>query len=108
MAPNNDARISATEEQILRLLIGSIKELYGLEMVKRSEGKLKRGTIYVTLQRMEQKGLVESREEDDTADHIGLRRRLYKPTGLGERVLRAQEIARNVIAGLPLPEGFPS
>jgi PadR family transcriptional regulator PadR len=78
---------SATETMILRLIV-TRGESYGLALVKASDGKLKRGTIYVTLQRMQEKGLVDSREEESTPEYIGIPRRLYKVTGLGERTLR--------------------
>lgn len=87
-------RLSRIEEVILRLLV--TEEMYGLQMVKASD-KLKRGTIYVTLHRMEEKGFVESRvmEEDAGSD---LPRRIYRVTGLGERVLRATEQAAAAFA----------
>jgi len=58
-----------------------------------SRGRLKRGGIYVTLGRMEEKGLVTSRAGDGG-------RRLYRPTALGERAL----VAAQVFAGkIPVP-----
>ena len=51
-------RMSTTERLILDLLRES--ELFGLQLVDRSEGALKRGTVYVTLGRMQEKGYVES------------------------------------------------
>ena len=39
-------------------------EMFGLEMVDESGGELKKGTIYVTLQRMLDKKLLESWEEE--------------------------------------------
>ena len=54
-----------------------------------SEGALKRGTVYVTLGRMEAKGFVRSEQEAMPSGAIGLPRRLYYPTPLGERVRRA-------------------
>ena len=54
-------RLSGTERLILDLLRQS--ELFGLQLVDRSEGALKRGTVYVTLGRMQDKGYVESRTE---------------------------------------------
>jgi PadR family transcriptional regulator, regulatory protein PadR len=102
-APDPPLRISATEELILDLLVnGRKRELYGLEMVKLSDGELKRGTVYVTLQRMEDKGLVESREEENTPEYVGIPRRLYKPTGLGARAFRGQELLRAHMAGAGL------
>jgi len=47
----NIPRVSNKEHLILSLLAG-IGEQYSLEIVKNSEGKLKRGTVYVTLNRM--------------------------------------------------------
>jgi DNA-binding PadR family transcriptional regulator len=41
------------------------------------------------LQRMADKGFVDSREEARTMPEIGIPRRKYKATGLGERVYRA-------------------
>ena len=85
---------SSKERTILELLIGK-GELYGLQLVKESEGALKRGTVYVTLSRMEDKGYVESYQEEQVPDAIGLPRRLYRSTGFGQRVLDAWEIFRS-------------
>lgn len=71
---------------MLELLITS-GEKYGLELVKSSDGELKRGTIYVLLDRMGEKGYVESRQEKDPR-LPGMPRRLYKPSGLGEKAYR--------------------
>lgn len=73
---------------ILDLLV-SEGPMYGLQLVERSRGALKRGTVYVTLGRMESKGLIESEQEPPDPGAIGLPRRFYRPTALGERVLRA-------------------
>jgi DNA-binding PadR family transcriptional regulator len=76
------------ERLILELLVADGPK-YGLQLVEQSDGKLKRGTVYVTLGRMEAKGLVESQQEPLPAGAIGLPRRLYRPTALGARMLRA-------------------
>ena len=76
------------EALILELLIDA-GELYGLELVARSKRRLKRGTVYVTLGRMEEKGYITSRLEDAPPDMGGMPRRLYKATPLGRRVLAA-------------------
>lgn len=88
---NQIPMLSAKEGLILQLLIAN-GESFGLALVAASHGELKRGTVYVTLDRMEDKGYVESRSEDKPLDAIGLPRRLYKPTGHGVRVLRAWEL----------------
>jgi PadR family transcriptional regulator, regulatory protein PadR len=76
------------ERTILELLVAS-GPMYGLQLVEQSAGALKRGTVYVTLGRMEAKGLVTSEQETLPPGAIGLPRRIYQPTPLGERMLRA-------------------
>lgn len=81
------ARLSEKERLILDLLTRG--EQYGLQLVAASKGRLKRGTIYVTLGRMEDKGYVTSRTEDAPEGAGGLPRRLYEATPYGLRVLKA-------------------
>ena len=83
---------------ILRLLRDAPAGLYGLQMIEASRGKLKRGTIYVTLGRLEQKGLVKSRTQAG-ASHSGLPRPIYKITAVGERVLLAADFVTSGLAG---------
>jgi DNA-binding PadR family transcriptional regulator len=94
--------LTATEYSILRLLANeAARELYGLELVSKSEseGRLKRGTVYVLLNRLEDKGFVESRKQ--AGDSV-IPRRMYRLTGLGYRVLdawqRLAEIGRLEVA----------
>ena len=93
-------RLSAKEMLVLRLLINDRKEMYGLEMVEQSESKLKRGTVYTTLFRMEEKGYIKSRKEEIEETDAKAPRRLYKPTGLGERLLNAHEIFEQQLVGV--------
>lgn len=83
---------------VLELLVAR-REMYGLEMVKAS-GKLRRGTIYVLLSRMEADGYVKSREQKDEG-MPGLPRRLYRVTGLGQRAYQAVQQAKAVFACVP-------
>lgn len=85
-------RLSATERLILELLAAE-GELFGLRMVDLAGGRLKRGTVYVTLGRMQDKGYLESRQEALPDGAIGLPRRLYRPTGYALRVLDAWRVA---------------
>jgi DNA-binding PadR family transcriptional regulator len=88
-------RLSAKEQLILDLMIASRSAMYGLELVASSRGRLKRGTVYVTLARMENKGFVTSRHEDAPPDGGGLPRRLYSPTALARRLVEAHaQLAR--------------
>ena len=89
--------LSRKERLILEMLAAS-GPMYGLQMVEQSEGALKRGTVYVTLGRMDAKGLVESEQEPLPPGAIGLPRRIYKPTALGARMLRAWTVlARELV-----------
>jgi DNA-binding PadR family transcriptional regulator len=74
-------RVPPSEQLILGLL-AERGESYGLELVTASGNRVKRGGVYVTLGRMEQKGLVESSSVEGG-------RRLYRITALGERGLMA-------------------
>jgi PadR family transcriptional regulator, regulatory protein PadR len=88
--------LSSKETLILELLVRD-KELYGLQLVAASRRRLKRGTVYVTLARMEDKGYITSRLEDPPPEAGGLPRRLYRPTALGRRVLDAwTQVARRL------------
>ena len=76
-------------------------ERYGLELVDASGRRLKRGSIYVTLGRMEAKGFVASRREDRAPGAIGLPRRLYRPTAYGLKVRDAYRLLRDALALKP-------
>jgi DNA-binding PadR family transcriptional regulator len=79
-----------------RLVLGLLRDhpagMYGLEIIGVSEGGLKRGTIYVLLGRMEDKGYVKSKV-DKQANHPGMPRPRYTLTALGQRALAATEAA---------------
>ena len=79
----------SSKETIILNLLRDGSSLYGLQMVDASHGKLKRGTVYVTLGRMEDKGLIRSRTEDAPAGAGGLPRRLYEATPHGLLVCKA-------------------
>lgn len=62
---------------------------YGLNLVKASDGVLKRGTIYFHLGRLEEEGLVLSLEELTMQPEIGIKRRLFRISKLGREQLEA-------------------
>ena len=90
-------RLSAKEINVLTQLIE--REKYGLALVADSEGVLSRNAIYVLLGRMEDKGLIEGREEATPPGASGPPRRVYRVTGHGQRVLAAHEAALAVLEG---------
>src|SRR5687768_11508980 len=95
----NLPKLSNKEALILQMLIVRSEPLYGLEMVEGSGGSLKKGTIYVTLMRMKDKGLIDSKPEPRPLPEIGIPRRLYWVTGYGERVWSAHQAASVTFQG---------
>ena len=102
MTPPPIPSLPPKERLILELLVAECR-LFGLQLVALSHGELKRGTVYVTLGRMEAKGFIRSEQEAMPPGAIGLPRRMYYPTPLGERVLRAWSLLAREL----LPEMQP-
>ncbi len=107
--PEEMITLSALEEDLLTVLLG--KELYGLQILnamnQAGEGRrqIGFGSLYPTLHKLQKKGLVKPRwgDEEETG---GARRKYYKVTGLGERVLReTQEYRAHLAAWQPVFEG---
>jgi DNA-binding PadR family transcriptional regulator len=92
--------ISETESLLLDML--DERERYGLELADTSEGRIRLGTVYVTLARMEAKGFVESRQEDRAAGSVGMPRRLYRATPYGLKVRDAYRLLREALALKPV------
>ena len=88
--------MSPTESLVMELLRG--RERYGLELVDASRGTLKRGSVYVILARMEEKGFVDSHQEERTQGTSGLPRRLYRATPYGRKVHGAFALLREALA----------
>ncbi len=88
--------VGYTELIILSALAGG-RELYGLQVVERTREltggkvKLSLGGLYTTLHRMERKRIISGRWGETTLDREGARRRYYRITGLGERILAGQK-----------------
>ena len=92
MSADQIVRLSPKETIILTLLTkAGRKGSYGLQLVQQSGGELRPGTIYVTLERMQAKGLVESKQEEKAPGVSGVPRRIYSATWYGIRVFQAWE-----------------
>jgi len=72
---------------ILQLLADG-RGRYGLELVRESNGKLKRGTIYTTLYRMQKEGWLIP-EQDMTPGLSGIPKTRYSLSEKGGRILGA-------------------
>jgi DNA-binding PadR family transcriptional regulator len=71
--------------------------LYGLELVALSNGGLKRGTVYVTLGRMQDRGLVRPLDDKSPESHAGLPRPKYRITAAGARALVAAQAIQGML-----------
>ena len=77
------------------LILSSLEQgvSHGLEIVKRIEAagsgalKLKEGSLYPALYRLENEGLIKGEWEGDNGGRRGARRRLYRLTAKGKRKL---------------------
>ena len=102
MAPNSRfaARIpqlAGTELLILGVLLEG--EQFPLRLADRSGGSLKRGTVYITLQRMQSKGYVESHLESHLPGAVGRPRRWYRASAYGRQVFAAWQLAERALDG---------
>jgi DNA-binding PadR family transcriptional regulator len=79
----------STKEALVLAILAQGGEMYGLEIVAASDGELRRGTVYVTLGRMEAKGYVEVRSPPKAERTSGMPRPRYRATALGLRLLDA-------------------
>jgi PadR family transcriptional regulator, regulatory protein PadR len=84
---NAAPRLPSGKELIVLEMLAVKREMYGLEMVKASN-RLARGTVYVLLSRMEDKGYVTSRQVKEE-NLSGMPKRVYSITGLGQRMQAA-------------------
>ena len=89
-------------EQMVLLAVLQVKdEAYGVtvheELERRTKRKVARGAIYMTLDRLEKKGLLESWTTPPTADRGGRAKRCYAVTKPALEALRA---SRRALASL--------
>ncbi len=97
-------KLSSIDEDILTVLLG--RELYGLEILdyinpNRPGTPLTYGSIYPALNRLEKKGLIESKWGDESTGSSGARRKYYKVTGLGASSLSDVQNYRLMLAQRP-------
>lgn len=95
-------------EQVVMLAVLHVGvEAYGVpirgEIARRSGRELTLATVYKTLGRLEDKGLVASHEGDPTPQRGGRRKRFYDVTPAGKRALKESVGAlRRMASGLDL------
>ncbi|MCA9178846.1 MAG: helix-turn-helix transcriptional regulator [Planctomycetales bacterium] len=90
--------ISNTEALILAMMEDGT-EWYGLQLCKESNGRIKRGTVYTTLMRMEDKRLLTHRKLPIKSGQRGPARIVYKINSAGYQSLEAWRVARAAAMG---------
>jgi DNA-binding PadR family transcriptional regulator len=107
MSREDAARLGEVEQLVLLAVWRLGGEAYAVPIrsaIKDEGGiALSRGSIYITLDRLERKGLVESWFGDHTAEPGGKARRLFRILPAGTAALRAARRALDRLAvGTPL------
>ena len=85
-------------EQLVMLAVVHLEEdVYGVPIVdeieRRTRRKVSHAAVYVTLRRLEEKGLLESWKSDPTAERGGKARRCVRVTREGLTLLRESRLA---------------
>ncbi|RYZ81362.1 MAG: PadR family transcriptional regulator [Proteobacteria bacterium] len=103
------------EEATLRAVMHQRGSGYAVTLkpdIEKALGKnLTFGGVYTSLDRLEEKGFIESSWGDATAERGGRRKQFFKVTGLGEMALQQAESAQTrmrqafAFPSDPLPEG---
>jgi DNA-binding PadR family transcriptional regulator len=93
------------EQLVLLALLRLRENAYGVtirrEIARRAGREVTLGTVYKTLLRMEEKGLVASRVGEPTAERGGRRKKLYRVQPAGDRALaRSLAALRGMATGL--------
>jgi PadR family transcriptional regulator PadR len=96
------------EQMVLLAILRLGEKAYGVtireEITARTEREPSPGALYVTLDRLEEKGLVRSRFGDPTPQRGGRAKRFFSVSAKGvESVARAQRSYQRLMQGLKLP-----
>ena len=103
MATNDN--LGTFEQIILTSLVLLGENAYGATVHEKveelAEGSRSIGSVYTTLDRLEQKGYLKSWFGDPTPERGGRAKRFFEITGAGQRVLQqAMKVADNMVTGL--------
>lgn len=105
MATRDEFLLGTLEQIVLLAAIRLGERAYGMtirdEIEKRTGRAVSFGAVYVTLQRLEDKGLVSSRLGEPTAERGGRAKRFFQVTANGrEAVRRVQAAVSSMTKGL--------
>jgi DNA-binding PadR family transcriptional regulator len=100
--PELEARLGEVEQLVLLALLRLDREAYAVPIreliAKEARVELSRATIYITLDRLEQKGLLESFFSEPTGEPGGKARRMFRLRAEGLATLRAARRAVDRLA----------
>jgi PadR family transcriptional regulator PadR len=89
--------LGAFEQAVLLTVWGLAEEAYGRAILRGVQSALNRqiaaGAVYATLDRLEQKGFIDSHEEKGTPVRAGRLRRYYRLTAAGVKALNESRAA---------------
>jgi|SRR5436189_2956792 len=98
--------IGEFEELVLLAILGQGEGAYGVTIHKALEDATNRsitiGSLYTTLSRLEEKGLVESWIGEPTAERGGRAKRHYKVKGSAQSLLKEVQTARQRLKDLQM------
>ena len=94
------------EEIVLLTVALLLEEAYSVAVLEEMETRMERplsiGNVHRTLQRLEEKGLINSRFGESSAERGGRRKRLFTLTPAGERALiEARDLRNAYWAAIP-------
>jgi len=104
--------IGELEEVVLLMVVMLQEEAYGVAITQKIEQQLNRkisvSAVHATLHRLSEKGYVSSFMGGATSERGGRRKRYFKITSIGSRVLQEIQEVRNLLWNqIPL-NAFPS
>jgi PadR family transcriptional regulator, regulatory protein PadR len=104
--------LSATEEDILTVILDHKHGVYGLDILKRINNANKEtkrreigvGSLYPALKRMEKQGLITGRWGEETSEEEsgGARRRYYAISAPGKKALITTRLYRQQLSSNPI------
>lgn len=112
MGARDEVLLGTLEHIVLLAVMRVGSDAYGAtirdEIEQRAGRALSFGAVYVTLQRMEGKGLVTSRLGEPTAERGGRAKRFFQVTADGRKaVRRVQDVVGAMTKGLKEARGTP-
>ncbi|TCU75038.1 PadR family transcriptional regulator [Bradyrhizobium sp. R2.2-H] len=88
-----DTTLKQTEQVVMLAILRKAGDAYGVsiheELAKRLEKEVPMATIYATLEKLQDKGFVRSRQGEATAERGGRAKMYFEITGKGQKALNA-------------------